>query len=95
MFNVTEIAPHEMKLSGRLDAMEVENAKPIFEKMTASTTLDCQDLAYISSAGLGLLISTQMRLAKGGFTLKLTKVAKFVRDVLRFSGLDKIFQIEE
>ena len=95
MFKVIEVNDHELKLSGRLDAVEVENAKPTFDRLTTTTVLDCQDLGYISSAGLGLLISTQLRLGKTGGALKLTKVAKFVRDVLRYSGLDKIFEIEE
>ena len=95
MFNVVEVNDHELKLSGRLDAVEVPKAQPVFDRLTSSTILDCQDLGYISSAGLGLLISTQLRLGKSGGGLKLTKVAKFVRDVLRYSGLDKIFEIEE
>ena len=95
MFNILKVSDHELQLSGRLDATQVDVAKPILEQITTSATLDCQELAYISSAGLGLLIATQLRLNKAGGSLKLVKLSKFVRDVFRYSSLDKIFQIED
>ena len=95
MFNVVQVSVNELKLSGRLDAIEAENVRVAFNEITQSTLLDCKDLAYISSAGLGLFVATQLRLKKSGATLKLTNVAKFVRDVLRYSGLDKVIEIQE
>ena len=85
----------EMSLAGRLDAVEVDKIQSTFDNLTHSVVLDCKDLDYISSAGLGLLISTQLRLNKSGANVKLINVGKFVRDVLRFSGFDKILEVSE
>ena len=52
------------------------------------------DLAYISSAGLGILLATQQRLKKGGKAIKLVHMNRMVRDVFKIARFDLIFEIE-
>ena len=84
-----------MQLVGRFDASQVAAAKEALSSITTSGTLDLRELEYISSAGLGVLLMIQKRLGGSGEKLKLVNVNQHIRDILRYAGFDKIFQIED
>lgn len=81
-------------LSGRLDAAQAPRAQEFLDAQAAPRVVDCTDLDYISSAGLGVLLKVQKRLVETGNGLKLINVNKHIRDVFHYSGLDQIFEIE-
>ena len=81
-------------MSGRLDAAQCPAALAFLEKVNGTVTLDCRGLEYISSAGLGVLLKTQKRLAGAGGKLRLTGVSRHLEDIFRYSGFDQIFEIE-
>jgi anti-sigma B factor antagonist len=81
-------------ISGRLDASQCPAALAFLEKVNGIVSLDCRGLEYISSAGLGVLLKTQKRLAGGGGKLRLTGVNRHLEDIFRYSGFDQIFEIE-
>ena len=93
MFEIKKAADSVIVLSGRFDASQVERARPILDAISQSCTLDFSELDYISSAGLGLLLGAQKRLVDTGHSMKLTRMNKNVRDVFRYAGFDKIFEI--
>ncbi len=84
----------EILLSGRFDASRVDYARGIFNTITSSSVVDFQNLEYISSAGLGVLLATQKRLAETGQSLKLINMNKHIRDVFQYAGFDTVFQID-
>jgi anti-sigma B factor antagonist len=51
------------------------------------------DLDYISSAGLGVLLSTHKRLMAGASGLQLVNVNPHIADIFRYSGFDRLFVI--
>ena len=53
-------------IAGRLDAAQCPAAQAFLEHVEGTVTLDCSGLEYISSAGLGVLLKTQKRLAGVG-----------------------------
>jgi anti-sigma B factor antagonist len=55
--------------------------------------LDCKDLGYISSMGLGRLVQLNARMKKRGGDVKLAAVQGVVAQVLSVVGLNRIFQI--
>ena len=81
-------------LSGRFDASQTEKAQEVFQTLTESSIIDVSDLDYISSAGLGVLLATLKRLTDMGKSLRLLNMNKHVRDVFKYSGLDRVFEIE-
>ncbi len=81
-------------LSGRFDAARVPEAEAVFDGISATTRVDMHDLAYISSAGLGVLLKTQKRLAASGHRLILLRMNKFIRDVFHIARFDLVFQID-
>jgi anti-sigma B factor antagonist len=80
--------------TGRLDAAQCEKGQAFMDGILESSTLDFANLEYISSAGLGILLKTQKRLAESGAALKIVNVNKHMHDVFRYSGFHAIFDIE-
>ncbi len=85
------------KLVGRLDS----NTSPEFEKMlveqisggTTKMVIDFEDLDYISSAGLRVILKTtkDLKRAEGRFILCAMK--DYVREVFEISGFDTFLPI--
>ena len=83
-----------ISLEGRLDT----NTAPELEKFIgenydskADVVINCEKLAYISSAGLRVLLSAQKK-TKG--KLKLTNVCEIVMEVFERTGFADILVIE-
>src|ERR1700752_4044341 len=81
-------------LSGRLDAAQCNKAREFLDAAGAAKVFDFRRLAYISSAGLGLLLSTHKRLMAAGGRLRLINVNNHIYDIFRFSGFDRVFEVE-
>jgi anti-sigma B factor antagonist len=95
MFTITVNETGVIELTGRLDAAQTERAREVFNRLSDSAVVDMQHLDYISSAGLGVLLATQQRLAReGGKGLRLVHMNKMIRDVFRIARFDLIFTIE-
>ena len=83
-----------MRLAGRLDAAQAPSAQAFLDKVQGTVTLDCSELEYISSAGLGVLLKTQKRLLAAAGKLRLTGLKPHLRDIFTYSGFDQLFEIE-
>jgi len=79
---------------GRLDAAQCEKAQAFMDELEGANTLDFTDLEYISSAGLGILLKTQKRLAGSSAGLKIINDNNHIFDVFRYSGFHAIFDIK-
>jgi len=85
-----------LAIAGRIDA----NTAPQLEKELSasldgvtSLTLDLKDLAYISSAGLRVLLVAQKRMMKQG-AMRVINVCEAVLDVFEMTGFSDILTIE-
>jgi len=94
MFEIGYGSEGEILCSGRLDAAQCAKALSFLDKIADTRTLDFSGLEYISSAGLGILLKTQKRLAESGAALKISNVSHHIYDVFRYSGFNSIFDIE-
>lgn len=93
MFDIRFADNGEIVLSGRFDASQEPKAQAFLSAVDDSRILDLKDLEYISSAGLGTLLDTQKRLKATGSGLRLVGANKHIRDILRLSGFDRIFEV--
>jgi len=82
------------RLIGRLDAAQADSALAVLNELSGPLTLDCTGLAYISSAGLSVLLVTYRRLQAQGEILRLVNLQPNVRNVISYSGLHRLFKIE-
>ena len=81
-------------LAGRLDAAQAPAAQTFLDGIQGTVTLDCTQLEYISSAGLGVLLKTQKRLLGAAGKLRLAGLKPHLRDVFVYSGFDQLFEID-
>lgn len=94
MFDIRRGDDGVIALSGRLDASHAERLDEALDEARGRTVLDCTGLEYVSSLGLGVLLKTQKRLIPEGGGLRLRGLSPHLREVFRFSGFDRIFEIE-
>lgn len=94
MLEITVGSDDQIILAGRFDASQVEKARQFFFALPAGRVVDLAALDYISSAGLGILLATQKRLAESGEGLRLVNPRAHIRDVFHFSGFDQVFTID-
>ena len=81
-------------LDGRLDtttAPELEGVLTDHYDGTGALVIDCEKLAYISSAGLRVLLAAQKK-TQGA--MKLTNVCELVMEVFEMTGFVDILVIE-
>ena len=93
MFEIGLNERGEVVVSGRLDAASAPRAKGFLDGINGGCVLDMGGLEYISSAGLGVLLSTHKRLMAGSSGLELINVNPHISDIFRYSGFDKLFVI--
>jgi anti-anti-sigma factor len=94
MFNIERLSDDHYKLTGKLHAAYVDRAREALAPATTCCTLDFSDLLYISSAGLGVLMTVQKRLDEAGTKLKIVNSNDHVKELLKVARFDLIFDIE-
>jgi anti-anti-sigma factor len=94
MFNISQ-NNGEVLLSGHFNAAEMEKASLVLNQVNSNCTLNFKDLVYISSAGLGSILNLHVRLKNAGHSITLTNMNKHIREVFKYSGLDKVLTIVE
>ena len=86
-----------VRISGRLDAHTAEDYRDQLEKLIGPgrTYLvgDLEQLQYISSAGLNMLIHICREVRKQGGDFRLAGVQSYVREILDLTGYTKIFKL--
>ena len=93
MFEIEMVDDGIVSLDGRLDAAQAVKAQSFLDRVEGQCVLDMAKLAYISSAGLGVLLKTHKRLMSTGNGVKLINVNNHIHDIFRYSGFDKLFEI--
>lgn len=94
MFEMRWEGAGNLKLVGRLDAAAAEGAMPALKDLATPLTVDFAALEYISSAGLGVIMEMYKQLRGRGLTLRLVNLSPHVRNVFRYSGLDRVIEIQ-
>jgi anti-sigma B factor antagonist len=88
---------YQISLKGELDASNALLLDEALEKAIACSPgqiwVDCQQLQYISSAGLGVFIYHLPTLSAGNISLVLHQIGPKVLDVFQVMGLDSFFTL--
>ncbi|AYJ84779.1 anti-sigma factor antagonist (plasmid) [Sphingomonas paeninsulae] len=82
---------------GRLDsntAITLEAVLPARVQANAATIIDLAEVAYVSSAGLRVLLKGAKTAKSSGHRLVLSGLSESVQEVFDISGFSTIFQIE-
>ncbi|MEJ2004170.1 MAG: STAS domain-containing protein [Cyclobacteriaceae bacterium] len=88
-----------MKVTGEVDAsssIELDEAiKEVIDEEPRNLVVDCTDLAYISSAGLGVFMSYIEEFRKHEVSLVIFGLNAKVKNVFEILGLDQLLTICE
>jgi anti-sigma B factor antagonist len=93
MFEIRLGEQGEVIMTGRLDAAQCDKALQFLDRVPAPHVIELRGLEYVSSAGLGVLLKTQKRVMGAGKGLRLMNVNRHIRDIFKYAGFDKIFEI--
>lgn len=94
---VYEGSQSTVSLSGQLDTNTApqlsEELDRVFEK-TYDVVLDFQNLDYLSSAGLRVLVAALKKISAASGSMKILNTCEDVHDVFEITGLVDVFDIE-
>lgn len=77
----------EIKLIGRLDGNTSEKLlEAIRSCKTPSITLQCEELTYVSSAGLRVILRAHKQCVANQGTLTLTHITDMLKELLEMTG---------
>lgn len=86
-----------IRLSGSLDMYSFPRLEAqlsqLFQQGHYSVVLDCRDLDYIGSAGLGALIGFSKQAREHGGDVKLLNVPERIYKIIELLGFTKVLQV--
>ncbi len=86
-----------VKLSGEVDIYSVPDFKESLYKVVEEESLDveleCAELTYIDSSGLGILVGALKRVKQNGNKVYISMLRDNVRKLFLITGLDKVFEL--
>ena len=89
----------EMEIAGRLDTTTApqleETLRELFSQETADLVLDLEELDYVSSAGLRVLLFAQKSIKGVQGEMVLKNVKPEIMEVLEITGFTDILKIEQ
>lgn len=86
-----------LKLEGRLDTTTAPSLEKVIQELPSDVddlVFDMNELAYISSAGLRVLLNAQKKMNKLG-SMTLTGVSDNVMEVFEMTGFSDILNIQQ
>ncbi|HBU11879.1 MAG TPA: anti-anti sigma factor [Clostridiales bacterium] len=88
----------ELKVKGDIDVNTVRQLKKELEEHIERSpmriVIDCSDLNYIDSTGLGTLVSALKKVQVYGGTIKVEALKPYLIKIFEVTGLADLFEIE-
>lgn len=88
----------EVKVVGEVDIYTSKQFKEklysVLESYGTDLKIDCSDLKYIDSTGLGILVGTLKKAKLKGNNVYITGLKDNIKKLFLITGLDKLFFIE-
>jgi len=88
----------EVTLSGEVDVYNApvlkETLHGLLDEKNTDIIIDCKELKYIDSTGLGVLIGVLKRVKDEDGNITIINLKPYIKKIFTITGLDKIFLIE-
>ena len=85
-------------LNGQLDtaaAVQVEKElKPLYDNEDKDIVIDCENLEYIASSGLRIMLGIIKKAKQHGHTVTLTGLNDDIKNVFKMTGFINLFNFE-
>jgi anti-sigma B factor antagonist len=87
----------QVSLTGEVDIYTSQELKEklysIVESMQTNLRLDCSELNYIDSTGLGILVGTLKKARQNNKQIIISNLKENIKKLFIITGLDKVFTI--
>ena len=87
----------ELGLAGDLDMSATFALEPVLDRVLADgprrLVLDLEDVGFVDSSGLGLLITTHERAARAYVDMEITGAGPEIQRVFQLAGLDGVLPV--
>lgn len=84
---------------GELDILtSVEFKKTLndmLDEMESNIRLNCENLFYIDSTGLGVIIGILNRVKSNGYNISIVNAQSNIDKLIKISGLDKVIEVQQ
>ena len=88
----------DVNLYGEVDIYNADSLKnelqALIAEKSADIILDCTNLKYIDSTGLGVLVNALKRVKEQNKSINIINLKPYIAKIFTLTGLDKIFVIE-
>ncbi len=88
----------DVNLYGEVDIYNADSLKSelqaLIAEKSADIILDCTNLKYIDSTGLGVLVNALKRVKEQDKSINIINLKPYIAKIFTLTGLDKIFVIE-
>ena len=83
-----------LTLDGNFDASRTEEVKAVLDHIEDSLIIDMNNLQFICSSGIGIMVMTYRKLKEKGKEVYLINLNDHIRKVFEVAMLNKIFNIK-
>ncbi len=83
-----------LTLFGNFDASKTEEVKAVLDNVEDSLNIDMNNLQFICSSGIGIMVMTYRKLKEKGKDVYLINLNDHIRKVFEVAMLNKIFNIK-
>lgn len=87
-----------VNLYGEVDIYNADSLKSelhsLIDEKKADIILNCTNLKYIDSTGLGVLVSALKKVKEAERSIRITNLKPYIAKIFTLTGLDQIFVIE-
>ena len=88
----------DVNLYGEVDIYNADSLKnelhSLIAEKSADIVLDCTNLKYIDSTGLGVLVNALKKVEESKNSIRIVNLKPYIARICTLTGLDKIFVIE-
>ncbi len=88
----------QVSVKGEIDIFNSDTLKKYLTKLiegdAGDVNIDCSELEYIDSTGLGALVAILKKVKQDGYKMYLSNVKHGILKILKITDFDKIFIIE-
>jgi anti-anti-sigma factor len=81
-----------LDLSGRITSDSIQMLRQELDKVSGNLVVDFREVTFMGSAGIGVFLTVQKRLAANGKQLCLCDVSPSIRNIFSLSGMDSFFK---
>jgi len=88
-----------VELIGELDILTSVDFKKslndMLDEMESNIKLNCENLFYIDSTGLGVIIGLLNRVKSNNYNISIINAQANIDKLIKISGLDKVIEVEK